>query len=203
MLQALLILVLIVPAFWQDCGTSVSTGERVFMPVYSLHDLAETSEWQALEERREAERSPVIEPLGTVLPAGSEPDPPAPPASTVPSRIAWRPEVERWRGLVDRYFTGQGESEHALAIIRCESVGDPNAVNPSSGTAGLFQHRPQYWAARSAAAGWAGASILDPEANIAVAAWLVHKDGWQHWSGRAWGVDSCAEWACAQGVCDG
>jgi soluble lytic murein transglycosylase-like protein len=132
-----------------------------------------------------------------VTAAVADPDPPPPPPVT---GIVWRPEVERWRGLVDRYFTGQGESQRALAIIRCESVGDPDAVNPTSGTAGLFQHRPRYWAARSAAAGWAGADVYDPEANVAVAAWLVHTSGWQHWSGRAWGVDSCLEYAIAQGV---
>jgi len=122
----------------------------------------------------------------------------APPPSPL---IDWRPSVERWRPLVAAYFS-PGEVEHALAIIRCESLGDPEALNPSSGTAGLFQHRPAYWPARSSASGWAGHSPYEPEANVAVAAWLVHHGGgWVHWSGRPWGVDSCEEYACAQGVC--
>lgn len=138
-------------------------------------------------------------PAATTVPAGvlSPSDSWAP---TPPGQIVWRPEVEQWRPLVQGYFGA--ETEHALAVIRCESLGDPQATNPISGTAGLFQHRPQYWPSRSSAAGWAGADIYDPEANTAVAAWLVqHGGGWSHWSGRAWGVASCEEYACAQGVC--
>ena len=147
----------------------------------------------ALRAAERVETTRATEPVA-VLAGSLPPDSP-------PGRIAWRPEVERWRQLVARYFQ-PADVEHALAIIRCESVGDPDAVNPSSGTGGLFQHRPQYWSERSTAAGWAGWSMYDPEANTAVAAWLVYSNGgWAHWSGRAWNVDSCQEWACEQGVC--
>ena len=101
----------------------------------------------------------------------------------------------------------------ALGVIRCESWGDPNAISHKEwigtpppgydGTAatrasGLFQHVPAYFAARAAAAGWAGADIFDPEANVAVAAWLVY-NGWDaagapHW--HHW--PNCYEWAKAQ-----
>lgn len=89
-------------------------------------------------------------------------------------------EVEAWRPLVERYFT-PADTETALCLIWHESRGDPGAVNPSSGASGLFQHLPRFWDERSQAAGWSGASIFDPEANVAVAAWL-RADGWQHWS---------------------
>jgi hypothetical protein len=72
-----------------------------------------------------------------------------------------------------------------LRVISCESGGDPNAQNPRSGAAGLFQHLPAYWEARAAAAGMSGASIFDPIANVAVSAYLVYTDGWGHWSASA------------------
>jgi len=71
--------------------------------------------------------------------------------------------------------------EQALDIIVCESWGFPFAVS-SSGTAGLFQHRPQYFADRVASAqaeSWvdfdwlADPNAFDPEVNIMVAAYLV------------------------------
>jgi len=80
--------------------------------------------------------------------------------------------VERWRPLVAAYFS-PGRVEAALAVIQCESHGDPEAANPLSGAAGLFQHIPRYWPERAAAVGFPGASPYDGEANIAAAAWLV------------------------------
>jgi hypothetical protein len=91
--------------------------------------------------------------------------------------------VERWRELVEKHFKKQHVT-WALNIIACESGGNPNAKNASSGASGLFQHMPQYWASRAAAAGFPGASIFDPEANIAASAHLLYAAGGgpQHWS---------------------
>lgn len=89
--------------------------------------------------------------------------------------------VEQWRPLVAQHFPAS-EVERALCIMSRESGGNPNAKNPRSSASGLFQHLARYWPDRSAAAGWAGASIWDPEANIAVAAWLQRTGGWGHWS---------------------
>lgn len=89
-----------------------------------------------------------------------------------------------WRDLVEQYFPAS-DVDYALAVIECESGGDPNAYNPSSGASGLFQHLPQYWDERASAAGFAGASIFDPEVNIAASAWLVYDaadGGWHHWT---------------------
>ncbi|MPZ52746.1 MAG: transglycosylase SLT domain-containing protein [Acidimicrobiia bacterium] len=94
------------------------------------------------------------------------------------------PGAEGWRDLVEQYFPAS-EVDRAIRIIDCESNGDPNARNPSSGASGLFQHLPRYWPERSNAAGFAGSSIYDPEANIGVAAWLVYEypaGGWHHWT---------------------
>lgn len=104
----------------------------------------------------------------------------APPAAPRP--------VEEWRSLVSAYFAAS-DVDKALRVIGCESGGDPNAQNPFSGAAGLFQHIPRYWETRSGAIGLAGASIFDPVANVSAAAWLVYTDGWGPWaaSAQCWG----------------
>ncbi len=96
--------------------------------------------------------------------------------------------VERWRALVAHYFPA-GLVDQALAVIACESLGDPAVVNPLSGTAGLFQHHPLYWPERAAAAGFPGAGPDDPEANVAAAAWLVAES-------VASGLEPWFFWAC-------
>lgn len=106
-----------------------------------------------------------------------------------PKRAATKPHVhvsisysvEQWRPLVEKYFKAQ-DVPTAMRIMQCESRGDPNAKNPHSSASGLFQHLARYWPERSAKAGWAGADIFDPEANIAVAAWLKSVAGWRSWT---------------------
>lgn len=104
-----------------------------------------------------------------------------PPPITEPED-AWVPpfEVERWRPLLLDFFA-PADIDRALRVMWCESRGEPGAVHPTSGASGLFQHLPKFWSERSAGAGFAGRSIEDPEANIAVAGWLVARDGWRHW----------------------
>lgn len=92
----------------------------------------------------------------------------------------WSGSVEQWRSLVEEHFN-PSDVPWAMRVMSCESGGNPNATNDRSGAAGLFQHLPKYWAERSAKAGWGGADIYDPEANIAVAAWLFYKGGPSHW----------------------
>ncbi len=93
------------------------------------------------------------------------------------------PAVEQWRPLVEVYF----EPDHvhwALHTIGCESGGNADAKNPTSTASGLFQHLGSLWPSRSAAVGWMGADIFDPQANIAVGAWLLEDapgGGRQHW----------------------
>jgi len=89
--------------------------------------------------------------------------------------------VEQWRLLVATYFR-PGDVDKALRIMQCESGGSPSAANSRSSARGLFQHLGKYWPARSAAAGFAGASIFDPTANVGTAAWLRDQPGgWLHW----------------------
>lgn len=109
--------------------------------------------------------------------------------------------VEEWRSVITEAFVERGleaEVEHAMAIVACESLGDPFITTPSipQGThvVGLFQHKDTYWERRAASAGLPGASALDPAANARVAAWMVassiaansddpevERPGWVHW----------------------
>ena len=104
------------------------------------------------------------------------------------SEPSHHPNVERWRPLVEQYWSQYGyadEVEFALMVMYAESQGVPTALNPTSDASGLFQHLPKFWSDRSTRAGWSGADIFDPEANIAVAAWLratSHDRGWYHWA---------------------
>lgn len=66
-----------------------------------------------------------------------------------------------------------------LAVARCESVLDPNAVNPYSNASGLFQFLPGTWATTP----YANSSIFDPVANAEAAAWM-------------WSVGRRGEWVC-------
>jgi len=94
--------------------------------------------------------------------------------------IPYRGSVEQWLPLVMTYFQAV-DIPWAMRVMSCESGGSPTAKNPGSSASGLFQHLARYWPSRSVAAGWAGASIWDPEANIAVAAWLFYTGGRSHW----------------------
>lgn len=90
--------------------------------------------------------------------------------------------AEGWRPIVEIYFE-PGHVDRALRVIRCESNGDPWAKNPGSTASGLFQHLASQWDTRAERAGWGHADVFDPEANIAVAAWLVYEGGgWGHWN---------------------
>lgn len=114
---------------------------------------------------------------------------PATPPRPKRTPSSWSGTIEQWRPLVSTYFS-PADVAWAMQVIACESGGDPNAKNPRSSASGLFQHLATYWEGRSAKAGWAGASIWDPEANIAVAAWLVYEGGGKgHWnaSRHCWG----------------
>ena len=63
-----------------------------------------------------------------------------------------------------------GLYEWALATAACESGMNPNAH--SGFYEGLFQHAPNYWPARAAAAGFEGASAFDPVANSFTTLWM-------------------------------
>lgn len=103
--------------------------------------------------------------------------------------ITIKPSTEAWRPVVEAHFPARLVAD-ALKIMQCESGGDPNAVNPYSGAAGLYQFLPTTWAVASVKAGVGGRSVFDGEANIIAAAWLAGYyesrgySPWQPWTCR-------------------
>jgi hypothetical protein len=97
--------------------------------------------------------------------------------------------VLSWRPLIEQHFAPDLVLD-ALVIVQCESLGDPDAVNPYSGASGLFQFIPGTWAVASVRAGVDGQSVFDPEANIIAASWLAEYyrarvgEPWRPWSCR-------------------
>ncbi len=120
---------------------------------------------------------------------------PGSPTTTIPGTTTttapttFPPQIEQWRPLVSQYFPANRVTE-ALKILRCESNGNPNALNPYSQAAGLFQFLPSTWATTAPQAGFPNASPFDPVANVASAAWLANRYEqlglyyWQAWSCR-------------------
>lgn len=102
----------------------------------------------------------------------------APPPPIVARRTAPSPNrgmganVEQWRGLVSAYFS---DVDRALCLMSYESGGNPNAKNPSSGAAGLFQVMPFWWEHY-------GGDRYDPETNVRVASLIYQQQGWNAWS---------------------
>lgn len=115
-------------------------------------------------------------PATTTTTTAPDPDPPAEPLPN---------DAEQWRPLVEAYWPADLVDD-ALAVLFCESRGDPDALNPASGAGGLFQFLPSTWESASVSAGWPDADVFDPEANIAVAAWLyaAYDEPWAQWNCR-------------------
>jgi hypothetical protein len=110
--------------------------------------------------------------------------PPGPTTTLVAGGIR---DVEEWRPLVEASFPAD-RVEEALKVMKCESNGDPLAVNPRTNASGLFQFIPSTWNWASPLAGWNGTSVFDPDANVDTAAWLVQESidagdhPWAHWA---------------------
>lgn len=84
------------------------------------------------------------------------PKPQAPPKAGCAQPECWRSEIAKYSWPV----------EQAMKVMRCESGGNPNAVNERSNARGLFQIL---------------GGTLDPVENIAHAHRMWLKRGWQPW----------------------
>ena len=94
--------------------------------------------------------------------------------------------VEQWRPLVTQYFRS-ADIEIALCLIGYETgfTGNPNAKNPRSSAAGLFQFLRSTWdkVPLSVTGGtYDSGQVYQPEANVRSAAWLKDASGWSQWS---------------------
>ncbi len=85
------------------------------------------------------------------------------------------------RGLVETYF-GSGDVNRAVRLAWCVSRFDVDAINPSTGAAGLFQVDPIMWETATAEMGLNSPDPFDPATNVSVAAHIVYQgDGWTAW----------------------
>ena len=97
---------------------------------------------------------------------------------------SWSGSVESWRGLVSLHFPAD-QVDRALCIMELESHGNPNAKNPRSSAAGLFQFVRDTWdrVPLSVSGGsYDSGRVYLPEPNVASAAWLQGRSGWWPWS---------------------
>jgi hypothetical protein len=112
-----------------------------------------------------------------------------PPTTTVLHQTLQKPQPPQFTlAMLVGYFFAEADRPWALRVAFCESSAQPDdlssdAVHPSSRASGWFQHLPKFWQERSEAAGFAGVDILDPIANVGVAAWLLYEtpQGSGHW----------------------
>ena len=109
-----------------------------------------------------------------------------------PRRVNWGGTVEEWRPLVAGHFAPE-KVETALCLIHYESRGNPNADNPASTAAGLFQFLRSTWdnmVPLSVTGGsYSSGQVYQPEANVRSAAWLQNAAGWTQWS--PWNAGKC------------
>ena len=123
----------------------------------------------------------------TTAPSTTTTTPAPPPAEWPPIPIS--SAVLAWRPVLEQHFAADLVLD-SMVIMQCESLGDPNAVNPYSGASGLFQFMPGTWAVASVQAGVGDRSVFDGEANIIAASWLAEYyrsrgyDPWRPWSCR-------------------
>lgn len=110
------------------------------------------------------------------------------PEPTVVTTPETSPKTERTSGYLTEREVRQlialrfepADVDRAVRVAWCESTFNASSVDVRTGGLGLFHLDPSTWQELSALAGVKGRDILDPEANVTVAAHLVYqtKDGW-------------------------
>lgn len=110
-----------------------------------------------------------------VLPATGGTRAYAPPVQPAPVRYSGTIQQ-----IIQQAFAplGSGAVTWAERVAMCESGDNPNAVNRSSGAAGLFQIMPSTWAGTP----YASQSEFDAVANARAAAWIYGRRGGSAWT---------------------
>ena len=179
---AILLMMLMLPAqahTEDELGSWLVEFERMKteIPVPSWPSLAWpiVSGWDALlQDMRDRH------PCSTILntPCSSSPTEHSDPTATSVDR-GMGSDVEQWRPLVEAYFGANTDA--ALRVMACESGGNPNADNPRSTAAGLFQFLASTWE-RTTGEQYPG-NVYNGAANIAAAAKLSSGGSdWSQWS---------------------
>lgn len=89
-----------------------------------------------------------------------------------------QPDVEQWRGLVAAHFPASAV-DRMLCLMWYESLGNPNAANPSSSAKGLFQIMGSLW---GPAFGVSQQQLFDPETNVRLARKIWDRQGYWAWA---------------------
>lgn len=175
-----------------EAFVTASAAESRLSDALDAVSVAEAAEAERRRAEEAARTTTTTAPPTTSPPGDGATTTTAPQSTTAPE--SWPPipinsAVLSWRPLIERYFASDLVLD-ALVIMQCESLGDPNAVNPYSGASGLFQFMPATWAVASVSAGVGDRSVFDGEANIIAASWLAEYyrsrglDPWRPWSCR-------------------
>ncbi len=93
--------------------------------------------------------------------------------------------VEQWAPLVATYFAAELVPT-AMCLMAAESGGNPEARNPNSTAAGLFQFLKGTWDSMVPASvtggSYSSGQVFKPVPNVRAAAWLQAAAGWSQWS---------------------
>lgn len=91
-------------------------------------------------------------------------------------------DVGEMQAIVAQAAEEWGVSAYQLMRIPPRESGwNPDVQHCGSGACGLFQHMPQFWAARAERIGMPGADCRDPVANARAAAMLFKASGFGPW----------------------
>lgn len=155
-----------------------SQGIRVIAVAMALLFVAATGQaiWLPGQTSSNVHRSRAHQ-VGKAVTAAAKPAPAAAqPAAAAPAPAPQPPTVPQ---VIQTAFTPLGPDavNWALRVSSCESEYNPQAVNSSTGAAGLFQFLPSTWASSP----YAASSPFDPTANAQAAAWLYQTSGPSQW----------------------
>lgn len=158
-----------------------SQGTRVIAMVMALMFVAATGQaiWLPGRTPSPVHRSRAAHPgKAAVTTSAAQPAPAAAaqPAAAAPAPAPQPPTVPQ---VIQTAFTPLGPDavNWALRVSSCESQYNPQAVNASTGAAGLFQFLPSTWDSSP----YAASSPFDPTANAQAAAWLYQTSGPSQW----------------------
>lgn len=122
----------------------------------------------------------------TPTPEPTQAPEPEPTPTPEPSGTTFASHIEQWRPLASQVFPA-AVVDQVLAIIDCESNGDPNATG-LSGERGLMQVHPRWHQAKADELFGPGANLYDPLVNLTVAASISNNGSdWSAWSCKPWG----------------
>ena len=167
------------PAAADGVVVAASVDEPVIMPLVSepepatIADLLEQAETTTTTAApTTTTTAPPPPPPTTAPPAPTTTAPPPPPApSYAPGTV---------EEIISRYFGAS--SQKAIAVARCESSLNPNAVSPGGGNHGLFQINNVHSGTWPSVTGAPWSARYDAELNTKFAHWLWSQQGWGPWA---------------------